>query len=144
MDDDLEIGEETVKGKSLWESEYGHIIRWCEKFWEISTGIHFSPTSEVSRRMKIFMFLSDKAKKKEELQDPFEYFDLKMDCPFCDGKGCPKCGDKGTIVKKANKYSRTFNEKQIGDYVNYLHQRVLDLKNQKIVPNYLRDGVDDD
>jgi len=140
---DMDMQDSMSKQTSLWESEYGHIIKWCQRFQEISVGVHFAPTSEVSKRMKIFMFLADKARKKDELMDPFDYFNLKVTCPSCDGDGCTRCKGKGILLKKPNKFSRTFNEKQIGDYVNYLHQKVLDLMNQKVVPNYLRGDGDE-
>ncbi len=142
IDDEFSI-DDASQDKSLWESEFGHIIQWCQRFWEISIGVHFAPTAEVSKRMKIFMFLADKAAKKDELQDPYEYFDLKKECPICEGRGCRYCNHRGIVIKKANRYARTFDEQQVGDYVNYLHQRVLDLKNQKMVPNYLRSNGTD-
>ena len=141
MPDNIDINFDDVDGKkSLWESEYGHIIETSNKFRSITRVVHFSSTSVVSERMKIFFELADIASKKEELMDPYDYFNLKVKCPVCEGEGCNICGGDGVVTKKVNKYSRTFSEDQIREYVAYLHQRVLDLMNQKVVPNYLRGG----
>ncbi len=133
---DIDIGESD--NGNVRESEYAHIKKWCNKFINISVGVHGNRSRKlVSERMKIFNFLIDMASNKDELMDPFDYFNMKVTCPSCEGDGCRRCKYKGKLIKKPNKFSRTLNEKQIREYVSYLHQKVKDLENTKVVPNYI-------